>query len=167
MHYWIDGYNLLFYLPKARHSKTSFEEKRRALILEINKQALDLSIQITLVFDASDQKATHDSRSHYDSLEIIYTHPKKSADEAILEAVKLHKRPSTLCVVTSDKDLSSKACYLGAVTLSLPEFLHFLSKKQHVKKVASHNPELEFKESAQEFERLLRLFSRDIPPNSL
>lgn len=167
MHYWIDGYNLLFYLPKERLSKSSFEDKRRALILEINRQALDLSLTITIVFDASDPMATYDSKSHYKSLEIIYTHPRKTADEAILEAVRLHKRPQELCVVTSDKDLSSKALYLGAITLSLPEFLHFLSKKQHVKTRKNHNSDLEFKESAQEFERLLKLFSREIPPNSL
>jgi predicted RNA-binding protein with PIN domain len=74
MHYWIDGYNLLFHLPKSRGS---FEEKRRFLISQINKYVKQLSLHATVVFDASDPMQSADTRSHYDSLELIYTIPKK------------------------------------------------------------------------------------------
>ena len=120
MHYWIDGYNLLFHLPKT---SGSFEEKRRFLICEIEKQVEKLSLTVTIVFDASDPAQNHDTRTHLHSLEIIYTHPKKSADDAILEAVELSKSPSQLCVVTSDKGLSTKAKALGAKTLPLSDFI--------------------------------------------
>jgi predicted RNA-binding protein with PIN domain len=162
MHYWIDGYNLLFYLPQLGLSKVSFEEKRRALILEIHQQAKDLSIQMTLVFDASDEGEQYDSRSHLGSLEIIYTHPGKSADEAILEAVGLSKTPSNLSVITSDKELASKASYLGANVLSLPRFLEFLFKKRRQKNRLERDSSKDFQDSPQEIQRLLQLFSKKI-----
>ena len=153
MHYWIDGYNLLFHLPKT---EDSFEEKRRILIFKINEQIKKFSLTATVVFDASDPSQNFDTRSHYDSLEIIYTHPKKSADDAILEAIELSKNPSLLCVVSSDKGLCLKAKALGSNTLSLPEFLHFLSKK-HKRKTS--NVHMEYQDSPQEIARLLKIFS--------
>lgn len=157
MHYWIDGYNLLFYLPK---SKSSFEEKRRDLILKLNQKAKAFHIQMTLVFDASDPNQDFDTRSHFDFLEIIYTRPKKTADQAILEIVEQSSKPSNLCVVSSDKDLSFKAKALGSQTLSLPSFLEFLSKKQ---KSPSKDRSLkgDFVDSPQEIERLLKLFTSE------
>ena len=154
MHYWIDGYNLLFYLPKTNGS---FEEKRRVLISQINEQAKLLSLQSTIVFDASDPSQKHDSRSHYDCLEIVYTHAKKSADDAILEAVEFSRNRANLCVVSSDKGLSLKAQALGAQILSLPEFLFFLFKK-HKKK--AFNQISEYQDSPKEIERLLKIFSK-------
>src|SRR3989339_1253050 len=148
MHYWIDGYNLLFRLPK---SKGSFEEKRRILILQINEQVKNLSLSATIVFDASDPSQNYDTRSHYDSLEIIYTHPKKSADDSILEAVELSKQRSRHCVVSSDKGLLLKAKALGSEILSLSDFLLFLQKKQ-LKCTAALQSD-EFRESPREMAR--------------
>ncbi len=153
MHYWIDGYNLLFYLPKTNGS---FEEKRRILIAQINDQVKNLSLVATVVFDASDPAQKYDTRSHYDCLEIIYTHCKKSADDAILEAVELSKKRSNLCVVSSDKGLSSKAKALGSQTLSLSDFLHFLFKR-HSR--VSLRQETDYQDSPREIERLLKIFS--------
>ncbi len=156
MHYWIDGYNLLFHLPK---NKGSFEEKRRILISQINEQAKNLSLQITIVFDASDPDQKHDTRSHFDDLELIYTHRKKSADDAILEAVEHSRNPALLCAVSSDKGVTSKARALGAQILSLPEFLAFLFKKQKKKQF---NQASDFQDSPREIARLLKIFSE--PP---
>lgn len=159
MHYWIDGYNLLFYLPKTLGS---FEEKRRFLITQIEKQVELLSLSVTIVFDASDPAQNHDTRMHLHSLEIIYTHPGKSADDAILEAVELSKTPSQISVVTSDKGLSTKAKALGAKILPLSEFFLFLQKKQKRK---TSTKSFSFKDSPWEIERLLKIFSK--PPEEL
>jgi predicted RNA-binding protein with PIN domain len=159
MHYWIDGYNLLFYLPKI---PGSFEEKRRFLILQIEKLVEKLSLSVTIVFDASDPVQNYDTRTHLRSLEIIYTHPRKSADDAILEAVELHKNPSQICVVTSDKGLSIKAKALGAEILPLSEFLLFLQKKEKKK---NSSKSFSFQDSPREIERLLKIFSH--PPKDI
>jgi predicted RNA-binding protein with PIN domain len=150
MHYWIDGYNLLFSLPKGTHQKESFEARRKALISEINRQAEELALKITLVFDGTSDSPEY--LSHYKSLELLYT--RQSADEAILERVRMSKFPQEICVVTSDKELFSKAKELGALTLSLKNFLSLLSKK-HKK---PSDPK-EFQDSPQEIQRLLKLFT--------
>ncbi len=156
MQYWIDGYNLLFYLPKI---PGSFQERRRFLISLIEKQAEKLSLRITIVFDASDPSQDQDTRAHLQTLEIIYTHPKKSADDAILEALEFSKSPSQICVVTSDNGLSKKALAMGAKIFTISDFLLFLQKK-HKRKNAYNN--FSFQESPREIERLLKIFS--IPP---
>jgi predicted RNA-binding protein with PIN domain len=157
MQYWIDGYNLLFYLPK---NKGSFEDKRRILISQINEQAKTLSLEITIFFDASDHNQKHNTRSHYESLELIYTHGKQSADDAILEAVEISKNAALLCVVSSDKGVTLRAKAMGAQVLTLPEFLKFLFKKQ--KKQRERNVQ-DFQDSPKEMARLLKIFSN--PPN--
>jgi predicted RNA-binding protein with PIN domain len=157
MHYWIDGYNLLFRFSKA---SGSFEDKRRSLIFSINEQIKTLSLTATLVFDASDPLQPLDRRTHYDSLEIIYTPFQKSADDVILEAVEISSQPSNLCVVSSDKPLCAKARALGASTLSLSEFLFFLSKRGKRKKIER----CDFQDSPQEIARLLKIFTEKNPP---
>ena len=120
MHYWIDGYNLLFQLPS---SKGSFEIKRQKLILDLNSQAKSLSIQTTVVFDSSEKDRDLNTRSHYEALEIIYTSSKKTADDFILDSVEFSSHPEEMCIVTSDKDLARKSRALRANTLSLEGFL--------------------------------------------
>jgi len=153
MQYWIDGYNLLFHLPK---NKGSFEEKRRILIAQINEQAKSLSLQITIFFDASDHTQEHDTRSHFDSLELIYTHAKTTADDSIVEAVEHCRNPALLCVVSSDKGVTSRSKALGAQILSLPDFLFFLFKKQKKLKLRETS---DFQDSPREMARLLKIFS--------
>jgi predicted RNA-binding protein with PIN domain len=125
----------------------------------IEMQAEKLSLRVTVFFDASDPLQDHDSRTHLRNLEIIYTHPKKSADDAIVEALEIHKSPSQICVVTSDKGLSKKANSLGAKILSISDFLLFLQKKH---KRNNSSTDISVQDSPREIERLLKIFS--IPP---
>ena len=115
---------------------------------------------MTLVFDASDPSQKFETRSHFDSLEIIYTCSKKTADTLILEKVEQSKKPNFFCVVSSDKDLSSKARALRAEALSLPSFLELLFKKQKSSFQETFSKG-DFIESPQEIERLLKLFSKE------
>lgn len=153
MQYWIDGYNLLFRIP---HLQGSLEEKRRKLILDLNSLAKKSQLCFVLIFDANDKERSLDSRSNFDSLEIIYTTSKKTADEAILEKVSTVRHPATICVVSSDKGLTSQVRYLGAQVLSLSEFCFFLDKKQWKKKKL--RAEIECQESPKEMDRLLKIF---------
>jgi predicted RNA-binding protein with PIN domain len=155
MRYWIDGYNLLFKLPAL---KGSLEEKRRALIIELNRQAKHLNLQITVVFDAADPHRSLDLISHYDALEIIYTTSRSTADESILHAIETTKNPINLCIVTSDKDLAHKAKNLGAQTLSLADFLKRLAKKQKNKRA---KPPVS-QDSPRQIERLTKIFEKKL-----
>lgn len=153
MQYWIDGYNLLFRIP---HLQGSLEEKRRQLILDLNDLAKKSGLSFVLVFDASDKGRSLDHRSNYDALEIIYTTSKKTADEAILERVEAVRHPATVCVVSSDKGLTSQVRALGAGVLTLSEFCLFLDKKRLKKQKLRTG--LECQESPKEMDRLLKIF---------
>ena len=162
MHYWIDGYNLLFRLSTV---KGTLEKKRQDLILELNEQAKTLNLQTTVVFDSSDKGRVLDTRSHYDALEIIYTTSKKTADDSILDSVEFSSYPEDICVVTCDKDLARKAKALKANTLSLEDFFKLLTKRQN-KKQRELESSLECVESPRELSRLLSIFEKKFLENS-
>lgn len=162
MHYWIDGYNLLFRLSLA---KGTLEKKRQDLILELNRQATTLNLQITVVFDSSDKERVLDTRSHYDALELIYTTSRKTADDSILDSVEFSSYPEDICVVTCDKDLARKAKALKANILSLEDFFAFLSRRQD-KNQRIINESIECVESPRELSRLLSIFEKKFLENS-
>lgn len=153
MQYWIDGYNLLF---RITHLQGSLEEKRSQLISELNSLSKKSGLVFVLVFDANDKSRSLDSRSHYDALEIIYTTSKKTADEAILERMEGVRHPATVCVVSSDKGLTSQVRALGGQVLSLSEFCLFLNKKRLKKQ--NLKVQSECKESPIEIDRLQKIF---------
>ncbi len=152
MQYWIDGYNLLFRLT---HLKGSLEEKRTKLILELNAFAKASDLSFTLLFDAAHREESLAGRSHYDALEIIYTSSQKTADAYIVEKLESVRRPSDVCVVSSDKGLTSQVRAIGGQTLSLSEFCLFLSKKRVKKRAVGL---LECSDSPREIERLRKIF---------
>jgi len=150
MQYWIDGYNLLFKMPSL---EGPLEKRRRVLIAELNRFAKKFSLSFIVVFDADPKTGPFDMRSHYDELEIVYAASKETADEAILEGIECSRSKRTICVVSSDKGLTDKARALGAETLSLSEFVHFLGKKRS----KAHLP-VECRDSPKEMDRLLKIF---------
>lgn len=145
MHYFIDGYNLLFHL--SAETKT-FEEARKQIIDSL----VDTKFSLTLVFDGKGTDLPH--RTHKGSLEIIYTSTGQSADAYILEAISLVKNPKVYTVVTSDKKLASICCQTGAYAQTIDSFLLLLQKSKTV--ITREKP---FKESDKECRRLLKIFT--------
>jgi len=158
MHYFVDGYNLLF---KMLSKKKSLEANRSAIIYTINEISLNLHLQITLVFDATFQKERLGMvRTHYDALEIIYT-ADKDADSYILEEIEYAKSPSQITVVTSDRELAHKANQLGAHSQSISQFIAWLNHKKAKQKSRLSKP-LAFKDSNSQIERLLKIFEEKL-----
>lgn len=153
MHYYVDGYNLLFRLaPK----KNSLDLNRSAVISSLNRIASQLHLRITLVFDATQQKERLGvARGNYDAIEIVYTE-NKNADNYILEEVENATAPSQITIVTSDRELAGRAKQLGAQTLSISEFVNWLLRKKNKKKTAS-SPKV-IQDSPSNIERLLKIF---------
>jgi uncharacterized protein len=159
MHYLIDGYNLLFRLPKT---KGSLENKRLLLIEELNDAISKLHLQATVVFDASDERS-FSTRSHYDAIEIVYTTKKISADAYILNHVEESRKPGGLCVVSSDSELIRKSKALGSKTMQLKEFLAMIQKKQvKLKRKSRPAAFFECKDSSKEIARLLMIFEKKL-----
>ncbi len=134
MLFFIDAYNLLF---RLRIPLENFQTQRELLIWELNEKNRRVGLDIIVVFDAQYQ-LSEESRSHFGTLEVIYTSQNETADEYILHAVKYSKIPKNICVVTSDKILANKAKLKGAQILSLNKFISLLQSRSKNKK---ENPE--------------------------
>lgn len=145
MHYFIDGYNLLFRSPAE--TKT-LEDARKQMIDFL----VDAKFSLTLVFDGKRPDLPH--RMHKGALEIIYTSKGQSADSYILEALSLVKNPRVHTVITSDKNLASSCQHIGAYTQSIDSFLAILQKSRAVTPI-----EKPFKDSSSQFSRLLKIFT--------
>lgn len=125
MHYYIDGYNLLFRILRAGDD---VRKQREELTLEIEKKVNLLELDATLVFDSHYQE-DDSTKSHFNSLEIIFTAAGETADEFILQELKESNNPSQHTVVTSDKKLA-RLCQLRlGKTESVDEFLAWIGKR--------------------------------------
>lgn len=127
MHYFIDGYNLLFRLSRD-FQEDDLQSQRETIIQELSLKITELKMQATLVFDAAYQTGLR-SRKNYDSLEILFTEEGETADECILDELKKCRHPKNETVVTSDKKLAWYARRRGAKTQSTEGFLQKLSLK--------------------------------------
>ena len=125
MHYYIDGYNLLFRVLRAGDD---LQKQRQEITADIGKKVTLLELEATLVFDSHYQKDGY-VRSHLNSLEIVFTAMGETADELILQELKESAHPSQHTVVTSDKKLANLCRLRQAKTESIDEFLGWLNKR--------------------------------------
>lgn len=124
MHYFIDGYNMLF---RIIHGDGNLQSQRETFILDLNKKISVLKLDVSIVFDATCQIGER-SRSHYDSLEILYTGEGETADEYILDELKNTLDAQQQTIVTSDKKLAWLARLRGAHTEAVEEFISRLNR---------------------------------------
>ena len=125
MHYYIDGYNLLF---RVHPSGEEFKEQRQRIIHDLSQKIDLLEIDATIVFDATFQIG-ESSRSHYKQLEIVYTDEGETADEYIVNELKSTPNPSQETIVTSDKKLAWYARRQNSKTESVEEFITWLNNR--------------------------------------
>lgn len=142
MHYFIDGYNMLFRL--MQDAKDALQIQRDAIISDINRKAVLLNLDISLVFDSAFQIGGR-TRGHFNYVEINYTAEGETADEYILDELKHSSHPQQETVVTSDRELARRARYLSAHTESIEAFVLRLNKaykkrELRLKKVGSKPP---------------------------
>lgn len=125
MHYFIDGYNLMF---RTLHASDDLQTQRWRIIHDLNEKIQILNLDVTLVFDSHYQfgEAT---RTHFNKLEIQFTEQGETADEFILEELKHEQTPQMQTVVTSDKTLAWLSRRSAAKTETVEEFLGWLNKR--------------------------------------
>jgi len=155
MHYYIDGYNWLFRIPKSRKS---FEEKRKEFIKSIHRLVEGRSCLVTIVFDSSDSSRDISSKGNYDFLEIVFTLKKQTADAYIENAVENALRPKQITVVTLDRELQQKCLLRGANVATMEEFFNLFTKNK--KNRSQNEPKLVMKESKYNIARLLTIFEK-------
>lgn len=125
MHYYIDGYNLMFRVVRAGDD---LQSQRIKIIKDLNAKVHLLQIEATIVFDAQYQLG-ETSRTHFKDLEIFFTAEGETADEYILRHIKGVSHPENCTVVTSDKRLAWAVRRRLAKTESVEEFLGWLNKR--------------------------------------
>lgn len=125
MHYYIDGYNLLF---RLMHTGENLQSLRENVIQEINKKAALTHLNVSIVFDAP-LKLGEGNRSHYDAIEILYTSEGETADEFLITCLKNSPQPHKETIVTSDKKLALRARHKSAHTVSVEEFIDLLNRR--------------------------------------
>jgi predicted RNA-binding protein with PIN domain len=130
MHYFIDGYNLLF---RTGRLGEDLQDDRDQIIQELAEEAEQLGLDITLVFDSTFQKGMS-TRSHFNKIEIVFTSFGEEADDYILNELESIALPQQETVVTSDKRLAWKARRRKALTETIEEFLAWVKKRQKSKK---------------------------------
>ncbi len=125
MHYFIDGYNLMFRL--IRESKEDLQKSREKIIISLNEKASLLNLNISLIFDAAYQ--VHERACvHYDALEIIFSSTGETADDLILYEIEHSVAPHQEIVVTSDKQLARKVKSLSAKAETVETFISSLNR---------------------------------------
>ena len=130
MHYFIDGYNLMFRVIRAGND---LQLQREAIIRDLNRKIKRLNLHVTLIFDAQYQTG-ESSRHHYQHLEIRFKEHGETADDFILKEIKHQKSPQYVTVVTSDKRLAWSVRRRHAKTESVEEFLSWLNRRYKNKK---------------------------------
>lgn len=125
MHFYIDGYNLLF---RSLKNHSDFSKERTRLIEDLNEKVGLLALEVTVVFDSQYQDS-ESTRGHFKFLEIIFTSQHQTADDCILDAIKSERNPSQKTVVTSDKKLAWFARRSSAKTESAEHFMHWLNRR--------------------------------------
>lgn len=130
MHYYIDGYNLLFRLLKPGDD---LKKQREQITIDLEAKTALLELDVTLVFDSHYQEGDN-TRSHLHNLEIIFTAAGETADAFILQEIKEAKNPSKHTVVTSDKTLARLCRLRLAKTEEVDEFISWLNKRYKSKK---------------------------------
>ena len=158
IHYYVDGYNLLFHLyNRSTETSISLQKKRDYLLFFIQKQLLATNLFVIIVFDAASQERTTPSVTDIKTCEIIFTPQGQSADDFILEKISFSSKQTT--VVTSDKKLALSCKEFGANILSIEEFLSFLSKKKNKKRESSYEIKQQ-EETSFHMERLQKIFEK-------
>jgi predicted RNA-binding protein with PIN domain len=138
MHYYIDGYNLLFRLV---HAYENLQSSREQFILDLDRKISLVKIDVSIVFDGTFQEG-NGTRTHFNNLEILFTSQGETADEFILNALKHSSHPKQETIVTSDKKLAWLARNKQAQTETVENFIHWLNKayKNKLKKLTSLSP---------------------------
>lgn len=133
MHYFIDGYNMLF---RLLHGSEDLQSQRESFIHDLNQKVSLLKLEISIVFDSTFQIGDR-SRSHYNALEILFSAEGETADEYILDELKNSLHPQQETVVTSDKRLAWRARCRSAHTESVEEFNFWLNRayKNKIKQI--------------------------------
>jgi uncharacterized protein len=136
MHYFIDGYNLMF---RMQATGMTLQSEREKFISDLYEKIQIAELNATLVFDAQHQIGLG-SRSHINLLEICFTDEGETADDYIINELHASPNPREEIVITSDNILAWRARRLHAKTESAETFMRWLDHRYRKKKKNRTSP---------------------------
>ena len=162
MHYIIDAYNLFFRLEK----QTAPLAKKREEFLQCLVEEMELCrLSATLIFDSgSTHTSPFPSTKSLKQLQITFSPHGISADEYILECLKIKKFSQNTTLVTSDKDLGKKGRSLGAKTMTVEGFLELVQAKK--KRNKKYMDDKQLFDSKKNIARLQLIFEENLRKKS-
>lgn len=107
-HLLIDGYNAI-----RRGGAAAFFDPsdlaggRRHLLDELSRYKREKQVRVTVVFDGAGGTSQARTRDAYRGVEVIYSKKGETADQVIVEAIRM--RPAGLVVATSDRAIIDEA----------------------------------------------------------
>lgn len=125
MHYFIDGYNLLFRLVRA---DGDLQTQRDKIIQELSTKIQLIGLDATLVFDAQYQLG-ESTKTHLQDLTILFTGSGETADDCIIDELRRVLNPREETVVTSDKKLAWRARRKMAHSETVEAFMEWLNRR--------------------------------------
>ena len=127
--YIIDGYNLIYNIPRFRNSLDSgLEHARNMLISFVRGYLSSHKVKMTIVFDGDEVGVIEKPSKSALRLKIIYSKPPEKADPIIKRLVRNARNKKSLFVVSADNELIQFGRNSGAQTLSPEEFYQLASK---------------------------------------
>lgn len=127
--YIIDGYNLIYNIPRFRNSLDSgLEHARNTLISFARGYLASYKVKITIVFDGDEVGVIENPFPSARRLKVIYSKPPEKADPVIKKLIRKTTNKKSLFVVSADNDLIQFSKQHGAQSLSPEEFYHLASK---------------------------------------
>jgi predicted RNA-binding protein with PIN domain len=127
LHYFIDGYNLLFSLMPG--DRVDLQAERKQLLEHLQEKVALAGLNVTVVFDARTELLWR--RQHIGELEIVFTDQSICADRWILQKLERVRTPATYEVVSNDRELLRRSRWAGARTQSVAAWMKWLTKKAH------------------------------------
>ncbi len=162
MHYFLDGYNILFLLEGEPQP---LKKARDSLLADLADRAADRNHPITVVFDAGNALGGV-SRVGSRNFEVIYSPEGQDADAYLIEVLEHYPTPGRATLVTSDRYLTRRARELGVKVLAVPAFLALIrewgvTEPADEKHAGRNNPRL-FDHYLEAFERPLEEDEEDL-----
>lgn len=178
MHYFIDGYNLLFRLT---HKGNDLQSQRTAIIRDISQKISMVGLEASIIFDGAAQPG-EGSHYHIESCEVVFTGKGISADDYIILQIDHSRKPHQKIVVSSDKKLTASTRSLGAQAKSIEEFIPWLNQVYEKRRTKSKSHIVKKKKTLDlvvepppppkkliltDFDRWLKIFERQLNQEEL
>ncbi len=128
--YYIDGYNLLHYVPRWKElAEHDLEEARKALVIEVSKWCAATDHTAKVIFDGAGARTeVSDQAGRVGGVEVLYTSRHTTADAIIERGVYGTPERGSIVVVSADRGILDLCRGMGAMSMRPEHFLRTMGE---------------------------------------